>query len=85
MLMEHVNIGSGAIIAARSHVVRDVPPYAIVGGNPAKVIRLRFPQEQIDQLMKIKWWNWPDEKIKENIPLIMSPNLDEFITKHMVN
>ena len=81
-IMENVKIGHGAIIACNSHVVKDVPDYGIVGGNPARLIKLRFTQEQIDALVKIAWWNWEDSKIKENIPLIMSPNIDEFIQKH---
>jgi acetyltransferase-like isoleucine patch superfamily enzyme len=83
-IMENVKIGHGAIIAANSHVVKDIPDYGIVGGNPARLIKLRFPQEQIDALVKIAWWNWPDEKIKENIPLIMSPDVQPFIDKHKV-
>lgn len=65
-IMPGVTIGNGAVIAANSHVVRDVPPYAIVGGNPAKVIKYRFEKEIIDKLLTIQWWNWDDDKIKKN-------------------
>jgi acetyltransferase-like isoleucine patch superfamily enzyme len=61
-----VRIGTGAMVAAGSVVVNDVPPYAIVGGNPAKVIRLRFSDEQIEILLASEWWNWPIDKISRN-------------------
>ncbi len=61
-----VTIGDGAVIAARSVVTHDVPPYAIVGGTPAKFIKWRFDEEKIELMQKIKWWNWSKEKIYEN-------------------
>lgn len=64
-IMSGVNINDGAVIAANSHVIRDVEPYEIVGGNPAKHIKYRFNQEVIDQLLQIKWWNFEDNVIKE--------------------
>lgn len=66
-IMPGVIIRNGAIVASNSHVVNDVPPYAIVGGNPAKVIKYRFSQELIDKLLTIQWWNWSDNEIKNNI------------------
>lgn len=74
-IMPGVRIGDGAIIAAKSVVARDVPPYAIVGGNPAKVIRKRFDDEVIELLLKIQWWNWNVEKITENIPILCSDDV----------
>ena len=62
-----IQIGTGAIVATGSVVVKDVPPYAIVGGNPAKIIRYRFSEEQIDVLLGSEWWNWPIEKIRQHI------------------
>jgi len=62
-----IQIGTGAIVAAGSVVVKDVPPYAVVGGNPAKVIRHRFSDEQIEILLASEWWDWPIEKIRRNI------------------
>jgi acetyltransferase-like isoleucine patch superfamily enzyme len=61
-----IRIDTGAIVAAGSVVVSDVPPYAVVGGNPAKVIRLRFSDEQIEMLLASEWWNWPIDKIRRN-------------------
>lgn len=66
-IMPGVIIHNGAVVAANSHVVKDVPSYAIVGGNPAKVIKYRFSQELIDKLLTIQWWNWSDDEIKNNI------------------
>lgn len=65
-IMSGVTVHNGAVIAANAHVVRDVPPYAIVGGNPAQIIGYRFEQDIIRQLQTIQWWYWTDEKIKEN-------------------
>lgn len=66
-IMPGVIIHNGAVVAANSHVVKDVPPYAIVGGNPAKVIKYRFSKELIDKLLTIQWWNWSNDEIKNNI------------------
>ena len=62
-IMPRVKIGDGATIASRSTVTKDVEPYSIVGGNPTKLIRKRFSDEVIDGLLRLKWWNWPIEKI----------------------
>ena len=62
-----VTVGHGAVIGAGAVVVKDVPPYAIVGGVPAKVIRYRFIPEVIQKLLELQWWNLPDETLKENI------------------
>lgn len=76
---EGVRIGNGAVVAMNSLVTKDVPPYAIVGGNPARVIRYRFTEKQIASLLKIAWWNWEDDKIKKVLPLLNSANIDGFI------
>lgn len=79
MVMSGVQIGDGAVVAARSVVTKDVPPYSIVGGVPAKVINYRFDQETIRHLLEIKWWEWNDEKIQANIGLLSSPNIHAFV------
>lgn len=81
-VMDGVRIGDGAIVAAGSVVVKDVPPYAIVGGCPAKVIKYRFPQEMIDRLEEIQWWNLPDEEITKVVELMhtKNPTLDDLNT-----
>jgi hypothetical protein len=62
-----VQIGTGSIVAAGSVVVKDVPPYAVVGGNPAKVIRLRFSEDEIGLLIASNWWRWPIDKIHRHV------------------
>ena len=78
-IMSGITIGDGAVIAANSHVVKNVEPYTIVGGNPAKPIRKRFPDHQIESLLKIQWWNWSDEKINRYIPLLCNTDIQQFI------
>ena len=75
ILMPGVKVGDGSIIAAKSLVTKDVPPYTIVGGNPAKAIRKRFSDEVIECLLKIKWWDWSVERITENIPVLCSDDI----------
>jgi len=74
VIMAGVTIGDGAIIASRAVVTKDVPPYSIVGGTPAKLIRKRFTDEQIDKLLRLKWWDWDEEKVRQNIDKIMDVN-----------
>lgn len=76
MIMPGVKIGNGAIIATRSVVVRDVPPYTVVGGNPAKTIRARFDAGTVAKLEQIAWWNWPVEKITRNLERITSGDVN---------
>lgn len=78
-IMSGVTIGDGAIVANNSHVVKNVEPYTIVGGNPAKFVKYRFSEEQIKKLLEIKWWYWDDEKINRHAPLLCQSNIDNFI------
>lgn len=75
-----VRIGSGAIVGTRAVVMKDVPPYAIVAGNPARIINYRFDEETIKKFMAIKWWNWDLKKIVQNIPLMK--NSEKFLETH---
>ena len=72
-IMSGITVGDGAVVAAFSHVVADVPPYAIVGGNPASLIRYRFDTATIDLLLEIAWWNWPFEDIALVSDLLCGP------------
>ena len=75
VILSGVTIGDGAIIGTRAVVTKDVPPYAIVGGSPARVLKKRFSDDIIEKLLKIKWWNWPVEKIARSLEYIQSGNL----------
>ena len=77
LIMPGVNIGNGSIIASKSVVVGDIEPYSIVGGNPAKTIRKRFSDEVIVLLEKIRWWDWPVEKITSNLEFLTNNNVEE--------
>ena len=71
-IMPGMTIGHGAIVATKAVVTKDVPPYAIVGGNPARVLRMRFPKEEIARLLELAWWDWPVEKITANVGVLTS-------------
>lgn len=77
LIMNGVTIGNGAIIAARAVVVKDVPAYSIVAGNPAKVVKMRFDDKIIDRLQRIAWWDWDIKKINKHLKLICHLDIDQ--------
>jgi acetyltransferase-like isoleucine patch superfamily enzyme len=81
-IMSGVKIGNGAVIAAGATVTKDVPPYAIVVGNPGKIIKYRFTENQIKDLLDIAWWDWSESKIREEAMLLWSQDINHFIEKH---
>lgn len=77
VILSGVHIGDGAIIGTRAVVTKDIPPYTIVGGVPAREIRKRFDDETIKQLQQIRWWDWPYDKIQKFLPYIMNGKVDK--------
>jgi acetyltransferase-like isoleucine patch superfamily enzyme len=82
MIFSGVTIGHGAIIAARAVVTKDVEPYSIVGGNPARHIKWRFDEPTREALLRIAWWDWPEEKVARHRHEIDSPDVQGFIERH---
>ena len=76
VILSGVTIGDGAIIGARAVVTREIPPYTIAAGVPAKPIRRRFDVETIARLEELRWWDWEEEKIRQNIAAIQSGNIE---------
>ncbi|MCA1697269.1 MAG: CatB-related O-acetyltransferase [Actinobacteria bacterium] len=81
LILSGVSIGDGAVVGAGSVVSSNVPPYAIVAGNPARTIRMRFTHDQVEKLLQIQWWNWPEEDVKDAVELLSSSQVDAFIEK----
>ena len=81
VIMAGVHIGNGAVIASRAVVTKDVPPYTIVGGTPAREIRKRFDEQTIARLQELQWWDWSFEKISECIPYITGGKIEELMKR----
>jgi acetyltransferase-like isoleucine patch superfamily enzyme len=78
-IMSGVEVGDGAVVGTNSCVTRDVAPFAIVGGNPARQLRLRFDAETIQKLLALRWWNWSDERIVANMQFLCSGDIERFL------
>lgn len=76
-IMPGVSVGDGSIIATKSVVTKDVEPYSIVGGNPAKLIRKRFSEEQIEELLELRWWDWPIEKVTTHVQDLTNHDIEK--------
>ncbi len=79
VILSGVTIGDGAIVGSRAVVTKDVPAYTIVGGVPAKSIRRRFPDKIIEMLLQLQWWDWPKERIDQNIAAIQSGSIEQIV------
>lgn len=82
VILSGVTIGDGAVIGARAVVARDVRPYAVAVGNPAREVRRRFSDDAVDALLEIRWWDWPDEVIRERIDDLSGAAIEDFIARH---
>lgn len=82
LILSGVTIGDGAVVAARAVVTRDVPAYGIVGGNPARAIGARFGPEIVAALEAIAWWDWPEAKVRAEIPRLLSGDVAGFVAAH---
>ena len=85
IILDGITIGDGAVIGTRAVVTKDVRPYAVVAGMPAKEIRRRFTDEQVDDLLEIAWWDWPIEKILREAGALNGADINEFIDRHRVS
>jgi acetyltransferase-like isoleucine patch superfamily enzyme len=84
LILSGVSIGDGAVVAARAVVTRDVAPYSIVAGNPARHARFRFPDDIIGALTRLRWWDWPETKIRANVPRLCCADVRDFLKEHGV-
>jgi acetyltransferase-like isoleucine patch superfamily enzyme len=82
LIFDGITIGDGAVIGARAVVTKDVRPYAIVAGVPAREIRRRFTDDQIEALLEIAWWDWPEEKIIREVDGLNGANINDFLARH---
>lgn len=80
MIMPGIKVGDGAVIGSRALVAKNVEPYTIVGGNPAKVIKQRFSDDEIEKLLDMKWWDWSQEQLKGAMPLLCSGDIAALYT-----
>jgi len=78
-ILSGVKIGDGAVIGARTVVTKDVPPYAIVAGNPARVVKMRFDDETVARLLAIQWWTWDNTRIEKALPLLLNSDMEAFL------
>lgn len=83
LIMSGVTIGDGAVVAARALVNKDIPPYAVVGGMPAKLIKYRFSESTIEKLLRLRWWEWPDEVIAEHQGFFQTPEFETHLDDYL--
>jgi acetyltransferase-like isoleucine patch superfamily enzyme len=81
LILSGVQIGHGAVIGARAVIAKNVPPYAVMVGNPGRLVRYRIPEAQIGPMLRIAWWDWPLDTITDNIGLLLSGDIDGFVKR----
>lgn len=79
VILSGVRIGDGAVVGARAVVSRDVSPYTIVAGNPARAVKKRFKDETIQRLLDVRWWDWQDDRLEKALPLLLSSDIEAFL------
>jgi chloramphenicol O-acetyltransferase type B len=79
VILSGVSIGDGAVIGARAVVTKNVAPYSVVAGNPARAMRTRFEQSAIERLLKVCWWDWPDHRIQLGMPFLLNSDIEGFL------
>ena len=79
VILSGVTIGDGAVVGARSVVTNDIPPYAIVAGNPARMVKKRFDDQTIERLLQVRWWDWEDARIQKALPLLLNADIRMFL------
>jgi len=84
VILSGVTVGHGAVVACRAVVTRDVPPYSIVAGNPATVVRARFTQDQVERLLRAAWWDWEPARLRTTLPLLLSGDVERFLASARV-
>lgn len=82
-IMSGITIGSGAVIGSNAVITKDVPPYAIVVGNPSRVVKYRFNAEIIAKLLQIAWWDWPEERIRKSLKNLCSDRIESFVSEYL--
>lgn len=85
VIMSGVTIGDGACVAAHTVVTKNVPPYGIVAGNPGRLVKTRFDDRTVQDLLQIKWWDWDHERVRKHIPLLLSDDTDNFIIQARIS
>jgi len=82
LILSGVTIGDGAVVATKTVVTKDVPPYAIVAGNPGRVVSWRFTEDQRERLLRLRWWDWPEETVLERVAALNGGDIETFLTQY---